>query len=108
MSARRAAEVIGVSPTYLAKLIQCLARAGMVEVSRGATGGFALLGDPDKVKALDVVLVVDGALPHRYCLFPESACRSGTCRLKVLCDKVAGEAEAGLRAMSIAELAKSY
>lgn len=108
VSARGAAEEIGVSPTYLAKLVQELARAGMVEVSRGATGGFALAGDAHKITALDVVLAVDGALPVRYCLFPESACRSGTCRLKALCDQIGTEAEAGLRDMSIAELAESY
>lgn len=108
VSARGAAEEIGVSPTYLAKLIQVLARAGLVEVSRGSTGGFALVGDPKLVSSLDVVLAVDGALPHRYCLFPDSACTSGTCRLKLLCDQIADQAEASLRSVSLAELSESY
>jgi Rrf2 family protein len=108
VSARAAAEAIGVSPTYLAKLVQGLARAGLVDISRGTTGGFSIVGDPAAMSALDVITAVDGGLPRRYCLFPKAACRTRGCRLKRLCDDVAARAEAALRETSIAELAGNY
>lgn len=107
-SARAAAEAIGVSPSYLAKLIQELARAGIVEMSRGAAGGFALAGDPAALSALEVIMAIDGAMPARHCLFPEAVCASGDCVLKLLCDRVGKEAEAVLRATSVAELSMRF
>jgi Rrf2 family protein len=108
VSSRAAAEAIGVSPSYLAKLVQELARAGLVEMSRGAAGGFSVSGNPAEVASLDVILAIDGPIADRHCLFPEAACETGSCALKLLCDDIAKRALAGFKATSVADLAKSY
>lgn len=107
-SARAAAEAIGVSPSYLAKLVQELARAGLVEMSRGAAGGFNVAGDPEAISALDVIRAIDGAEPERQCLFPEAVCASGTCVLGSLCDEVAQKARTVLAATSVADLSRNF
>jgi Rrf2 family protein len=108
VSARATAEAIAVSPSYLAKLLQELARAGLVEMSRGASGGFSVSGDPAARSCLEVILAIDGSLPERYCLFPESTCETGGCALKLLCDDIGRRATVGLGATSVADLARSY
>lgn len=107
-SARTAAEAIGVSPSYLAKLVQELARAGLVEMSRGASGGFNVAGDPSAISALDVIRAIDGSEPKRQCLFPEAVCASRTCVLKVLCDEVSEKARSVFEATSVADLARNF
>lgn len=107
-SARAAAEAIGVSPSYLAKLVQELARAGLVEMSRGAAGGFNVAGDPAAISVLDVVRAIDGAEPVRACLFPETVCSSGSCALRTLCEEVAEKARGVFAATSVADLSRQF
>jgi Rrf2 family protein len=108
VSSRVAAEELGVSATYLAKLIQVLVKAGLVEAQRGASGGFAIKGDPGKITCLEVVTAVDGPIPERHCLFPAATCRLGTCVFKRLCDEVAAKALDALTSTSLADVARSY
>jgi Rrf2 family protein len=107
-STRAVAEAIGVSPSYLAKLIQELARAGIAEMARGASGGFSVVGDPRDLSALDVLVAIDGALPKRHCLFSQVSCASGCCAVRTLCDEVGEKAEAVLKATSVADLAVCF
>ncbi|RJK98307.1 RrF2 family transcriptional regulator [Vallicoccus soli] len=65
--AQRLAQLHDVSPTYLAKQLQALSRAGIVRSSQGAAGGYALVRDPGEVTVLDVVEAVDGAGPAFVC-----------------------------------------
>lgn len=44
---------------YLIKVLQDLARAGLVKSQRGPNGGFTLLRPPDQITALDVLNAVD-------------------------------------------------
>ena len=47
-------------PSYFAKSLQALSAAGIVESSRGQTGGYSLARSPDEITMLDVVDAVDG------------------------------------------------
>jgi Rrf2 family protein len=44
---------------YLAKVMQCLGRAGLVKSQRGLKGGFTLAHDPQALSVLAVVNAVD-------------------------------------------------
>jgi Rrf2 family protein len=56
----RLAELHGVSPTYLAKQLQALSRAGLVRSVQGKAGGYVLTRAPEEITALDVVEAVEG------------------------------------------------
>lgn len=60
MPAARLAEFHGVAPSYLAKHLQALAQAGIVESVSGRNGGYRLGRDAREVTLLDVVLAVEG------------------------------------------------
>ncbi len=46
-------------PGYLSKVLQSLAKAGLVRGQRGLGGGFLFAGDPGKITVLEVINAVD-------------------------------------------------
>jgi Rrf2 family protein len=56
---RSMAEKTDLPRDYLGKVMQRLARSGLVLSQRGLHGGFTLIGDADKLSALDVINAVD-------------------------------------------------
>jgi Rrf2 family protein len=67
VSAPRLAEFHGISRTYLAKSLQALSRAGLVQTIEGRAGGYILDRPPAAVRLLDVVLAVEGDAPAFRC-----------------------------------------
>ncbi|MDH2414425.1 Rrf2 family transcriptional regulator [Nocardioides sp. CER19] len=60
VSAQRLAEFHGVSRTYLAKSLQSLSRAGIVETTEGRVGGYVLARPATDVTVLSVVEAIEG------------------------------------------------
>jgi Rrf2 family protein len=52
---------------FLAKILQQLARKGLLRSSKGPTGGFAMRVDPGEVRLLDIVEALDGLAPFQQC-----------------------------------------
>ena len=52
---------------YLSKVMQSLARAGLVDAQRGKKGGFTLVSRPSEITILDVVNAVDPLRRIRTC-----------------------------------------
>jgi Rrf2 family protein len=67
VSAQRLAEFHGISRTYLAKSLQALSRAGLVQTTEGRVGGYVLNRSPAELTVLDVVLAVEGDAPAFRC-----------------------------------------
>ena len=65
--ATQLATLHGVSPSYLAKVLQALSRSGIVRSTQGAVGGYQLTSAPTELSVLDVVLAVDGDEPAFRC-----------------------------------------
>ena len=59
-SARDLAHLQGVSPDYVAKLFTKLSKAGLVNATEGARGGFTLARPAEQISVLDVVDAIDG------------------------------------------------
>lgn len=64
---RRIAEVLGESPTYLAKVLRLLVRVGVLRAERGVKGGVRLNRAPSEVTLLTVVEACQGAILEDYC-----------------------------------------
>ena len=60
LSASRLAEYHDVPPAYLAKALQAMAAAGIVESRPGPAGGYRLARPPADISLLEVVEAVDG------------------------------------------------
>jgi len=75
------AQALQVSEAHLAKVLQRLHRAGLVESSRGPGGGFVLAVDPDTTTLLQVYEAIEGRLQTASCLFEQPVCTGGNCIL---------------------------
>ncbi len=78
------AEEFGVSRNHLAKIMQRLARAGLVETRRGGGGGAALALPASEIRLGSVVRLLEAGQPLVECLSAGGgACPiDGRCRLK--------------------------
>jgi Rrf2 family protein len=67
LPAARLAEFHDVPPAYLAKHLQALSRAGIVETVSGPRGGYRLARAPSEITVLDIVDAVEGDEPAFRC-----------------------------------------
>jgi Rrf2 family protein len=67
VSSGQLAEETKVPPDYLAKVLQLLARSGLVAGRRGVGGGYTLTRDPGKIKLIEVVNAVEKIEPITTC-----------------------------------------
>jgi Rrf2 family protein len=89
---------------YLAKVLQQLARAGVVRSQRGLGGGFALTRPPEGLSVLEVVNAVDPIRRIERCPLglPEHA--SSLCKLHRGLDDAYATVEAAFRDASVSDL----
>jgi len=68
---------------YLAKIMQSLAKAGLVKSLRGVKGGFVLARDPAEMTIRDAVESIQGPVSLHKCIDePESCGLSGNCGVR--------------------------
>jgi Rrf2 family protein len=82
-SASDIAEAYGISSTLLAKVLQKLARGGLVIAQHGSAGGYRLARHPNEISALDVISAVDGPVFITSCITSHGECyQSPTCTVR--------------------------
>ncbi len=72
---------LDVSPAHLSKVLQALARAGLLEARRGPNGGYTLARPPSEIRLLDIYEALEGPLRQDGCLFAKPVCRQSRCAL---------------------------
>jgi len=105
VSAGELAETFDVSEAHLAKVLQRLARAGILASKRGPKGGFTLACSPEQVTLLDIHTAVDGPLDTTTCLLGEHVCPTGTCAMEKLLQAVYEEVSGRFRRTTLGDLA---
>lgn len=90
--------------SYLAKVMQGLTRARLVESQRGLHGGFVLAQEPDKITIFDVVQAVDPIVRIVTCPMDLEGHGDGLCLLHATLDQAMGQAETLFRATRISDL----
>ncbi|MFC3124075.1 RrF2 family transcriptional regulator [Pseudoroseomonas globiformis] len=87
LSTKALSEFHGVPKEYLSKALQSLSRAGLVETTPGAAGGYRLARSPAAVSFLDIVEAVEGRKSTFLCANirannpcrPRGHCDDGPC-----------------------------
>ncbi|TWT07709.1 Rrf2 family transcriptional regulator [Planococcus sp. CPCC 101016] len=54
------AEIQKLSPTYLSKILTKLTKAGLIESTPGAKGGYKISKSPNEISFLDVIIAIEG------------------------------------------------
>lgn len=68
--------------SFLAKILQKLAKANIVKSYRGVKGGFQLSRKPKEITILDVIEAIQGPVAMNVCALDKKLCKfSGTCSI---------------------------
>jgi FeS assembly SUF system regulator len=82
-SASDIAGMYGMSVPLMAKVLQKLAKHGLVTARHGSTGGYALARHPSQITALDAIRAIDGPLFITSCVTSHGECDlSTTCSIR--------------------------
>jgi Rrf2 family protein len=73
-SANEISEEYGISTTLMAKVLQKLARQGLVAATHGSSGGYQLAKEPGQISALDVISAIDGPVLITSCVTSHGNC----------------------------------
>ncbi len=98
------ADVTRVPPAYLAKVLQTLARSGLVRSKHGLGGGFALAKSPDKITLLNVVNAVDPVQRIHHCPLGIETHGTNLCPLHKRLDEAAALVERSFGETTIAHI----
>jgi Rrf2 family protein len=96
-----------VPAAYLAKIVQALARAGLVRTLPGARGGVSLNAAPDAVTLLRVIEAIEGPIHLNRCVVAPGACpRDRFCSVHPVWVRLQALVTRELDAVTIATLAR--
>src|SRR6266508_1797308 len=91
--------------SFLAKILQALTRAGLIEARRGVEGGFLLLERGAQASLLDVIESIDGPISLNVCLNAEVSChRASGCAAQQVWRRAQEAMLAVLREAKIAQM----
>lgn len=78
LGANKLAEDLNIPKSFLAKILQNLARASVLESKKGAFGGFVLVKDPSQIPISSVLEAAEGKIPHVFdCAQDPGKCPNG-------------------------------
>jgi Rrf2 family protein len=106
-SADAMADALGVSKSHLVKVLQRLAKAGLVRSSRGPGGGYSLTRPPQEVSIREVYEMVEGPIDTKTCAMEVPTCGWASCALGDLFCKIGREVREQLERMTIADFSTS-
>jgi Rrf2 family protein len=98
------AQTTRIPPSYLAKVMQSLARARLVQSQRGLKGGFTLAHKPQELSVLAVINAVDPIRRYPECPLGIPSHGRRLCPLHYRLDQAAAMVEHSFEATTIAEL----
>ncbi len=106
MSTARIAGTTKVPAGYLSKVLQALARSGLVASEPGRIGGFRLTRRPSSITVLDVVNAVDPVKRIAICPLGLRSHRNGLCPLHRRLDQAVATVEKAYAATTIAAIVR--
>lgn len=107
VSAADLADRTGVTLPTVSKLLKMLARAGLVESSRGANGGYRLARDPERITAADIIDALEGPVSITECSSDDSQCDfEAQCSTGNAWQRVNAAIRTALNEVSLLELAR--
>jgi Rrf2 family protein len=104
-SAKDVADAYGIPHEALAKILQRLARAGLLHSQHGTNGGYTLARPAHTISAFEVIQVIDGPLFITSCLTIRGECdQSDRCNIREPLRKVNESIEAVLKRIKISHM----
>jgi Rrf2 family protein len=107
-SAKDIAEAYHIPPQLLAKILQTLAKSGLLVSHAGANGGYALARSAHDISAFEVIRAIDGPLFITSCITIHGTCDlHGHCTIKEPLRKVNDSIKELLSGIRISDLVEA-
>src|SRR5882724_8427394 len=104
-SAKDVADAYGIPPEALAKILQRLAKAGLLHSQHGINGGYTLARASHTISAFEVIQAIVGPLFITSCVTVRGECdQSNRCNIREPLRKVNESIEAVLKRITILEM----
>lgn len=104
-SAKDVADAYGIPPEALAKILQRLAKAGLLVSQHGTNGGYTLARAAHTISAFEVIRAIDGPLFITSCVTVRGECgQSDRCNIREPLRKVNESIEAVLKRIKISHM----
>ena len=104
-SAKDVAESYGIPQEVLAKILQRLVKAGLLNSQHGINGGYMLARDPGMISVFEVIRAIDGPLFITSCVTVRGECdQTDRCTVREPLRRVNHSIEELLRRITIAEM----
>src|SRR5215813_9958714 len=95
----------GIPPQVLAKILQRLAKAGLLHSQHGINGGYTLARDANTISAFEVIQAIDGPLFITSCVTVRGECgQSDRCTVREPLRKVNESIEQVLKRIKISQM----
>lgn len=107
VTAREISDAYGIPYDLLAKVLQRLARAGVIHSTQGVRGGYALARNPAEIPVSHIIHVIEGTAPAiTHCISdgPSGCGVFDACTIKSPLLKVQASIERAFDAMTLAEI----
>jgi len=104
MSAKRIAEEFAIPPELMAKILQRLAKQGLIVSTNGPKGGYALGRRPTEITVGQVIRALEGPINIVSCLEDDDCPQMERCNLRRPVHKIQAAISQVLDTMSLAEL----
>jgi len=99
---------LSIPKSFLAKILQALAKQGVLKSYKGVNGGFTLLLEPKDINMLHVMSSVEGKAPAVFDCAPSMySCHSGKaplCSLWPFLNKLQGKIDSFLADLTLADI----
>jgi len=104
-SAKDVADAYGIPQEALAKILQRLAKAGLLHSQHGINGGYTLARDPRTISAFEVIQAIDGPLFITSCVTVRGECdQTDRCNIREPLRKVNQSIEKVLKRIKISQM----
>lgn len=99
---------LAISKSFLAKILQALAKVGILKSFKGVNGGFALNKKAEDIQMLEVMSSVEGKAPAVFdCAPSESNCpsdKASSCSVWPFLNKLQGKIDSFLSELTLADI----
>jgi Rrf2 family protein len=104
-SAKDVADAYGIPPEALAKILQRLAKAGLLHSQHGTNGGYTLARAAHTISAFEVIQAIDGPLFITSCVTTRGECdQTDRCNIREPLRKVNESIEGVLKRIKISHM----
>jgi Rrf2 family protein len=108
MDSDKLSRELSIPKSFLAKILQALAKQNILESRRGVNGGFILKEEPKNINMLDVMSAVEGKSPAVFeCSPSREDCpsdRAAICSIWPFLNKLQGKIDSFLANLTLADI----